>query len=219
MVRLLLVDGCAVHLHALERALEGDAGFRVVLRAGSLAGAIEAIATAAEAPNVALVGDTLPDGEGVELRTHLHAYFPGCHLALYGARHSARELARAMAYGVAGLFPVTASFAELTAGVARLAANEPLIPHGERAALLRDASRLVAEERASRAAMQRLTPREREILQLLAGGMSDKEIAARLKVSVKTVAAHMTSLLDKFKVDSRLQAVLLALRYRLIELP
>jgi DNA-binding CsgD family transcriptional regulator len=66
--------------------------------------------------------------------------------------------------------------------------------------------------------LDRLTPREREILDCLGHGLSDKETAARLGVSAKTVATHMASLLDKLGVDSRLKAVLLAIKFRAVTL-
>jgi DNA-binding NarL/FixJ family response regulator len=59
----------------------------------------------------------------------------------------------------------------------------------------------------------RLTPREREILQALTAGMSDKDLAIRFGVSTKTISSHVANILAKLGVDSRLQAVLLALRH------
>jgi DNA-binding NarL/FixJ family response regulator len=62
-----------------------------------------------------------------------------------------------------------------------------------------------------------LTPREHDLLEALGQGLSDKEIAERLYVGVGTVRTHMTHLLTKFGVDSRLQALILAIRYGLVD--
>ncbi len=64
----------------------------------------------------------------------------------------------------------------------------------------------------------RLTVREREVLQALADGLSDREIAARFNVSTKTVRAHMANLLAKLNVDSRLQALIFAVRHGVVEI-
>ena len=66
--------------------------------------------------------------------------------------------------------------------------------------------------------ISKITPRERELLEALAEGLSDKEIAERLYVGVGTVRTHMTHLLSKFGVDSRLQALIFAIRYGLVEI-
>jgi DNA-binding NarL/FixJ family response regulator len=63
-----------------------------------------------------------------------------------------------------------------------------------------------------------LTPREREILQLLAEGLGDEEIAERLFVSPKTVRNQMVSVLNKLGTDSRLQALVVAVRYGIVEI-
>lgn len=70
-----------------------------------------------------------------------------------------------------------------------------------------------SSEQHARDALTRLTPREREVLQALADGLSDRDIAERLYVSSDTVRRHMTNLLTKLEVDSRLQALVFAIRH------
>ena len=74
------------------------------------------------------------------------------------------------------------------------------------------------EEREARASIGQITPREREVLQTLAEGLSNKEIAARLHMSVDTERTHMMNILNKLGVHSRLQALIFAARYGLVEL-
>jgi len=64
----------------------------------------------------------------------------------------------------------------------------------------------------------RLTPREREVLQALAAGLSDREIAHQLLVSTETVRTHMVNLLHKLEVDSRLKALVFAVRHHLVSI-
>lgn len=217
-IRLLVVDGYAAYRETLMHLLRQREGFGLALEARSLAEAVECITHAPDQIDVALVGSDLPDGDAVELRPHLHAYFPSCHLVLFGLGPSRREIGRAIAFGASGAYSVETPLEELLQGITRLVAGTSVISRAARAELLHDAGQLVVEERAVRAALSRLTPREWEILELLAQGLSDKDAAARLGVSSKTVAAHMANLLKKLNVESRLQAVLLALRFGVISL-
>jgi DNA-binding NarL/FixJ family response regulator len=76
--------------------------------------------------------------------------------------------------------------------------------------LLREAGEAQTREAVVHNGLARLTPREREVLQALASGLSDKEIAARLGFSRDTAHTHVVKILAKLEVDSRLQAVILA---------
>lgn len=220
MACLLLVEEQVAYREAFAAALKRctGLGLSIVLQAGDLAEAKEAIARSEERIDVALIGRDLTDGAGVEFRRHLQGFHPACQLIVMGIGQSRSERARAIAIGAAGIFPRTATLAAIADGIRRLLAGESLIPRTERIALLRESEKSAAEEQAIRNALSRLTPREREILDSLAHGMSDKETAALLGVSTKTVATHMASLLDKLGVDSRLKAVLTALRFRVVSL-
>jgi DNA-binding NarL/FixJ family response regulator len=82
--------------------------------------------------------------------------------------------------------------------------------------LLRLITRHRHQERAIQAIIARLTPREREVLQALASGLTDREIANQLIVSTDTVRTHMVNVLHKLEVDSRLKALVFALRHNLV---
>ncbi|MDP9350256.1 MAG: LuxR C-terminal-related transcriptional regulator, partial [Chloroflexota bacterium] len=72
--------------------------------------------------------------------------------------------------------------------------------------------------RDAQAAFGRLTPREREVLQALADGLNDKEIAQRLHISSETARTHMVNILSKLGVNSRLQALVFAIRHRAVQI-
>jgi two-component system nitrate/nitrite response regulator NarL len=84
--------------------------------------------------------------------------------------------------------------------------------------MLRLAGESREEEREARARIGQLTRREIQVLEALAGGLTNKEIAERLHMSVDTERTHMMNILNKLGVHSRLQALLFAARYGLIEL-
>jgi DNA-binding NarL/FixJ family response regulator len=84
--------------------------------------------------------------------------------------------------------------------------------------LVRFAGKEREQSYAAQAALNRLTARERDVLAALADGLSDKEIARRIHINEKTVRSHMASLLDKLGVESRLQALIFAVRHGAIKI-
>jgi DNA-binding NarL/FixJ family response regulator len=96
--------------------------------------------------------------------------------------------------------------------------GEPVMPLSEVVELLRLAGRQRERELDDRHALESLTPREREVLQLLANGLDNREAAARLHVSPRTHRNHMANILAKLRVHSQLQALLFALRYGAVEI-
>jgi DNA-binding NarL/FixJ family response regulator len=72
------------------------------------------------------------------------------------------------------------------------------------------------QHRTAQATINRLTPREREVLQALAAGLSDYEIAQQLHISHETVRSHMVNVLHKLEVDSRLKALVFAVKHELV---
>ena len=214
MIRLLLVDDHTSSREALALLLGREPDLAVVAEADSLAEARRALA--GTAVDIALVDLDLPDGSGVDLIRDLQAANPEA-LALVvtgsGDRH---EHARAVAAGAAGVLHKSARTREIVAALRRLCAGETLLSPREAVELLRLADRRREEERAAQRTVGQLTPRERELLGLLAEGLGDQAIAARLFLSPKTVRNQMTAVLGKLGVDSRLQALVLAARHGLV---
>jgi DNA-binding NarL/FixJ family response regulator len=93
-----------------------------------------------------------------------------------------------------------------------------LLPMEEIVALLRHAGRQREQEADDRAAIEQLTPRELELLQALAEGLDGGAIAERLHISRRTERNHFTNILNKLGVHSRLQALVLALRYDVVRI-
>ena len=104
------------------------------------------------------------------------------------------------------------------AGLRRLDRGEHLLSPAETIELLRLVGQQRERDRSAKEAAGRLTKRECEVLQSLADGLSDAEIAQRLHVSRETVRTHMVNLLQKLGLDSRLQALVFAVRQGLVKL-
>jgi two-component system nitrate/nitrite response regulator NarL len=100
----------------------------------------------------------------------------------------------------------------------RIGEGETLLSEDELIALLRLAGQNREQKVEARASIEQITPREKEVLQKLAEGLSNKEIAASLHMSVDTERTHMMNILNKLGVHSRLQALVFAARHGLVEI-
>ena len=218
MQRILLVEDHAAFRQTLALVLSGEPGFEVVAQAGTLAEARQVVGGLPEGPDLGIVDLSLPDGEGVEMIAELRGANPHFVALVLTASLDRAEHARAVEAGAAGVLHKSADVDEILDATRRLAAGEPLLSPEEVVGLLRLAGRNREEEREARSSIQQLTPREREVLAALAEGLSNKEIAQKLHISLDTERTHMMNILNKLGVHSRLQALLFAARYGLIEL-
>lgn len=216
LIRVVLVnDHTSVReLLAIRLAAEPDIG--VVGEAGTLAEARQMIRGIEV--DVAIVDLHLPDGYGTTLIRDLRATNPSASALVLTASGDRRRHAEAVAAGAAAVLHKAVRATEIIDATRRLHAGQAFLSREELGELLLLAGEWQGRDEAERTALGRLTAREREVLQLLATGMENREIADRLHVGIETVRSHVASLLGKLRVESRMQAVLLALRHGLIHL-
>ena len=216
MIRVLLVEDHAVFRQALAFMLEQEPDVTVVAQASSVAEARTHLVDSAI--DVALVDIDLPDGSGVEVIQTLQAVNPQAHALVLTGSAAHQALARAVEVGASGLLHKTAPLEEIVAAIRRLGAGEPLLAPHELIQMLRLAGAQREREREAEWTVGQLTQREREVLQGLADGLSDKEIGQRLHISGDTVRNHMARIHSKLAVESRLQALIFALRHGVVRL-
>ncbi len=171
-----------------------------------------------EDADVAVVDLMLPDGYGEDLIKDLRETNPMAQALVLSANIDRARIARAVEAGAAGVFNKTARLEEVVEAVHRLRGGETLLPPHETVELLRFAGDRRNEEYEARQAIARLTSREIEVLQALAEGLGSQEIAERLHISVKTERNHMSSILSKLGLHSRLQALVFALRHGIVHI-
>jgi two-component system nitrate/nitrite response regulator NarL len=153
----------------------------------------------------------------VQAIKRLHTCRPGCAVLVFTEHASDEKLALAVEAGAAGVLCKTMSFGDIVTSIRRLAAGEPLLSPVEVIRMLCIASQYRESQRVAEQALHRLTEDEREVLQALAEGLNDTEIAQRLSISAETACNHITRILKKLGVESRLQALLFALRQRVVD--
>jgi DNA-binding NarL/FixJ family response regulator/signal transduction histidine kinase len=216
-VRVLLVDDHATIRDAVASSFEEEAELDIVGQAASLAEARRMLDEAGPV-DVALVDLRLPDGYGGDLIPELREKNPRAQALVLSASLDRSEIARAVEDGATGVLNKTVHLEEVVEAVRRLGAGETIMPLEEVVELLRYASRERKQDYEARQATEKLTPREREVLQALAEGLESEKIAERLNISLRTERNHMANILAKLGVHSQLQALVFALRHKVVEI-
>lgn len=216
-IRVLLVDDHTAFRQALALTLRFEPDITVVGQAGTAAEAKDAI-HAGGPIDVAVFDLDLPDGFGLDLIPVLHTRHPAAQALILTASAGRDILAQAVEAGAAGMLHKSVDIEEIVASVRQLASGGWLLAPAELAALLRQARSERALRQARAEQLGRLTARERDVLALLAEGLSDKEISSRLGVGKDTVHTHMVNLLGKLGAESRLHALIVAVRHGLVSI-
>ncbi|HEX3301872.1 MAG TPA: response regulator transcription factor [Thermomicrobiales bacterium] len=211
----MLVDDHASLRRPLAFMIEREPDLTVVAEAGSLAEA-RAHLQAGISPDAVILDLNLPDGDGTDLIRDLRRVNPLANTLILSGVVDVRSRARAVAAGAGAVFPKTTEIEELIDAIRRMRQGEVLISPAEALELVRYAEQVGREDRIVAVGVAELTPREREILRALADGLSDKEIAERLYIGDKTVRNHVTSMLSKLGAESRLQALVIAIRHGVV---
>ena len=204
-LRVMLVDDHSLVRSAVRQAISAP-DVELVAEASS---AEEALDLALQArPDVMLVDIDLPGMSGVQLVRELAPRLPGTRIVMLTVSTSDRDVMEAIRYGAAGYLTKDLGPEELSAGV-RAAWDGDLAMSPRMAARL--VRRLVAsKDRApvdpDHPGLASLSAREKEVLRRLADGLTDREIAAALVISPRTVESHVSSVLHKLGVRNRAEA-------------
>jgi len=182
VIRVLLIEDHASFRQPLAFMLERETDMTVVGQVGTMAEARRLL----EGVDVAVIDLELPDGNGMQLIKELHRVSPDSQALVLTGSGDKVHFAQALEAGAASVLPKSVGIGDIISAIRRLHAGEALLAPRETIALLRLAAQHREQSREARAAIRRLTPREREVLQALAAGLNDKEIAQRLYISTET---------------------------------
>lgn len=206
-MRVLLVDDHALFRDGV-RSLLGARGVEVVGEAGDGERAVEAALRLR--PDVVLMDITMPGMDGLEATRAIKAKAPEIKIVMLTVSDEDRTLFEAIKSGAQGYLLKNlqaAEFFELLQGVER---GEAPITRGLAGRILEEFSRRL--DVAAAVPQDELTEREREVLQAVSGGASNREVAAALHISENTVKFHMKNILDKLHLRSRAEVVAYAAR-------
>jgi DNA-binding NarL/FixJ family response regulator len=208
-IRILVVDDHQMFATSLAHALRAEPDLLVVGQAATLQQARALVVS--EAPDVVLLDHRLPDGEGVSALASLQALRPSAQVVVLTATASERVLVAAMEAGASGFLTKTQQLDDVIAGVRAAAQGESVVSPALLTKLLPQLQRRTASGSGT------LTDRERDILDLLAAGLTNADIGSRLSLSVHTVRNHVANLSAKLGAHSKLEAVVIAVRDGLVD--
>jgi DNA-binding NarL/FixJ family response regulator len=201
-IRVLIFSDIRIYREGLAKALHND---RAIVVVGAYAAVRDALEQAADlGPDVVLLDVANPDALREVKR--VHAGFAGAPIVALGVlKHDGDVIACAEA-GIAGYVFRDASLEDLVASVESAARGELRCSPMVAATILRRVATLAARQRVAPPPPHRVTRREREILELIELGLSNKQIAARLVIEIATVKNHIHNILEKLRVRTRSEA-------------
>jgi DNA-binding NarL/FixJ family response regulator len=202
MTTVILVDD-----HAMFRSgVRAELGDRVavVAEAGDPAAAIAAIRQ--HRPDVVLLDVHMPDGGGLAVLQGIGSELPDTRFLALSVSDAAEDVIEVIRAGARGYVTKTISADELAAAITRVAEGD-VVFSPRLAGFVLDAFRDTPSAPAVATELDVLTPREREVMRLLARGYAYKEIASELFISIKTVETHASNVLRKLQLSNRHQLI------------
>ncbi|TMG32776.1 MAG: response regulator transcription factor [Chloroflexi bacterium] len=214
-IRVLIVDDQALVRAGFRMILEAQPDIEVIGEAENGLAAIEA--ARGLRPDVVLMDIRMPGLDGIEATRRLTAMGLDGHVVILTTYDLDEYVFDALAAGATGFLLKHVPPEELVHGVRIAAGGESLLAPSVTRRLIEEFARQRSPVQASSKAMDSLTDREREVLKLLARGLSNLEIASELHVGEATVKTHVAHVLDKLELRDRVQAVILAYEVGLIK--
>jgi len=209
MIKILLADDHFLFREGLARILNDAPDMRVVATVGT---GEDALVRAGEfKPDVILMDVNMPGIGGVEATRRLRELHPQIQVLMLTVSEKETDLFGAVRAGARGYLLKNSGGAELVDAIQRICAGEAIIVPSMAAKLLNEFA-ATAPKPENLTPGDDLTDRERQVLELVARGMSNKEIANQLALSPHTVKAHLRTILDKLHLRSRSQAAAWAAR-------
>ena len=214
-LRILVADDHEIVRQGLVSLLSEQSGWTVVNQASN---GVEAVRLARESrPAVVVMDMTMPEMNGLDAARQIHTQLPNTEILILTAYESSELVREAVAAGARGVVLKNDAGNTLVQAIASLAEGKlyfssKLVPLSQYEAFDQSVANDAAESEEPR-----LTPREREVVRLIAEGSSNKEIGTALGISVRTVETHRMNIMRKFGMQSVSELVRYAIRNRIIE--
>ena len=219
-IRVLIADDHALFRRGLEMVLAEEDDIDLV---GQASDGTEAVTVAGESlPDVVLMDIRMPKSNGIEACRATKEVAPSAKIVILTISDEEEDLFEAIRAGASGYLLKDIPLDEVADAVRAVHGGQSLINPSMAGKLLSEFATLAKrdseeEERAQHVAPPKLTDREMEVLKLVARGMNNRDIAKELFISENTVKNHVRNILEKLQIHSRMEAVMIAVRQKLIE--
>ena len=209
-LRVVLVDDHSLVRSGIRSLLEKTAEIEVVGEASSSSDALKLIAEIQ--PDVVLMDIALPDQNGLETMTRVTKQFPQVRVIMLSMHANEEYVWQALQNGASGYLMKDANSAELVAAITAVARGESYLSP----TLSKHVTEYIRRAGQEQSSVGRLTPRQREILQLMAQGNTTQQIAQKLTLSGKTVETHRAQLMNRLGIRDIAGLVRYAIRSGLV---
>jgi two-component system NarL family response regulator len=218
-IRVIIADDHALFRRGLEMVLAEDEGIQLV---GQASDGAEAVQVAAETvPDVVLMDIRMPKTSGIEAARLMKEVAPSAKIVILTISDEEDDLFEAIRAGASGYLLKDIPLDEVADAVRSVHGGQSLINPSMAGKLLSEFATLARrdeeEQPVKHAPAPKLTDREMEVLRLVARGMNNRDIAKELFISENTVKNHVRNILEKLQIHSRMEAVMIAVREKLIE--
>jgi DNA-binding NarL/FixJ family response regulator len=207
-VRVLIVDDDDLMRAGLRGVLSNDAAIEVVGEAGDGRDAI--YRTKLLQPDVVLMDVRMPDLDGISATREMLAAFPDVKIVIVTTFEQDDYIFGALSAGASGFLLKRTRAEDLVAAIHTIAAGDSLLSPSVTSRVIRRMAQQPVPDASRDARLDELSPREREVLALMARGLSNGEIAATLVIEESTIKSHVKRILAKLAVRDRVQAVIFA---------
>ena len=214
-LRILIADDHDVMRQGTQAVIERQPGWEVC---GLVTNGREAVARAVELkPDIAILDMTMPELNGLDAAIQIKRQLPGTEILMFTAHENDDLIRQAFAAGIKSFIAKTEAHHFLIEAVESLSRHKPYFTPKVSEILFSNILNRAEGRQDEAEPGQRLSAREREIVQLIAEGKSNKEAADALGISVRTAESHRASILRKLNLDSVAGLVRYAVRNKLIE--
>jgi DNA-binding NarL/FixJ family response regulator len=217
-IRTLIVDDHALFRRGLEMVLDSEQDIELV---GQASDGEEAVEKAGESlPDVVLMDIRMPRSSGIEACRAMKEVVPSAKIVILTISDEEEDLFEAIRAGASGYLLKDIPLDEVAETVRAVHGGQSLINPSMAGKLLTEFAALARrdqEERVEQIPAPRLTEREMQVLKLVARGMNNRDIGKELFISDNTVKNHVRNILEKLQIHSRMEAVMVAVRDKLIE--
>jgi DNA-binding NarL/FixJ family response regulator len=216
-IRVIVVDDQELFRRGLIMLLSVEDGIDVVGEASDGVAATELASTAV--PDVVLMDVRMPKRSGIEACLTIKDAAPSAKILMLTVSEEEADLYEAVKNGASGYLLKDASIDEVAQAVQLVADGQSLISPSMATKLLDEFKQMSVVGRRQDVAAPRLTDRELEVLRLVARGLNNRDIARELFISENTVKNHVRNILEKLQLHSRMEAVMYAVREKLLDIP
>lgn len=211
-MKIFIADDHVLFADALKTMIEGMEPDFQVQHAKSVGDALEAIKPLSDKPDLILLDLKMPGMNGLDGMALVKQHYPDIPVAIMSGLATRDDVTRCLKAGAVGFLPKTLQSKALISAIHLMIAGQPFVPYD---VMTQENLRFNEEEIAALIERQtgreiHITKREKEVLEQLCKGFSNKEIARALDISIATVKLHVKNICQKFRVSNRTQAAMKA---------